>query len=695
MTATPEKGTAGLSGVALTPDNSLSIDFETCSTVDLRKVGARAYAEHPDTRLICVAFNKPWESTPEKRREVECVDLCSGPMPGPVRDWVCAGNPVRAWNALFEFWVWGWKVPYVSARLHPEQLHDTMAQAAYWGLPLSLDMAGEALPQLGVRKDKEGSALMKRMARPRKVHADGTTEWWHETDPEKLTRLKEYCAQDVRTEMAIGDYLPPLPDKERRVWLMDLRAQNRGVPFDWRLAGVMSGMARIEKSRLDGEMSALTGGAVPSCQASTKLLAWVRGFSGFSGVDSLAKDRLPALIERASRDPGYATLRRALELRREAAKNSVAKLDAMRCYATRAGRMHGLTQYYGAFRTGRWAGRGPQVQNFPRGSVKDTDTLVDFLRDGGVPLREKIDGVPLLFGVSVMEALSSALRGCLWVPEADGSFASVDFSQIEARVLAWLAGQEEILRAYRDGEDLYVVQAAAMFGVPKGRVTKDQRQLGKVAVLALGYQGGVGAFQTMARTYGLSNIPDHEADEIKVAWRETNPRIVGFWYDCERAAKRAVENPGQRFEVAGGLVSFAVWPSRDVLLCRLPSERMLVYRSPRLDPDPDRDGRWELTYEGVDQYTRKWCRIGTYGGKLVENIVQAVARDLMAEALLRVEDEAPGAWVLGSVHDEGLFQLARESAFGEIERIMKTPPAWAQGLPLDASGYVGRRFKKD
>ena len=669
----------------------LHIDFETGSTADLKKIGVARYAEDPTTRIICVAYSTPWNEATPDHIMVDYVSPGATWHPHPkLKEWVLNQKPVAAWNALFEWYIMSWAGLGVSLRV----LDDTMARAAYWGLPLSLDMASNALPELGIVKDKQGHALMKRMSRPRKVNPDGSLEWWDDVDLQKRSDLMNYCAQDVATEMAIARALPPLPDRERRIWMMDALANNTGVPLDVVLAQRIKALAQSETKRLDAELAEATGGLVTACTQSVALAKWAfdQGLGEASG--GLAKDRLPKMIEKADA-LGLFNVSSALALRQEAAKSSVAKVDAMLNYAGGLDyRMRGLTQYYGAFRTGRWAGRGPQVQNYPRPEVDDQEGLVNAIKSG-----MDARGLELFFGVKPMTALSSALRGCLWVPEGEGWFAALDFSQIEARVLAWLAGSEKILSAYRMGKDLYILAASGIYKVPEHEIGKDdfRRQIGKVAVLALGYQGGVGAFQTMAKVYGLE-ITDPEADKIKTDWREANPEIVSYWYDIQNAALDAVKNPGQVYEVTrnGVTVKFSMW--RGHLLVGLPSGRHLVYRDAQIAPGQYGD---VVSYMGVDQYTRQWTRIETYGGKLVENITQAVARDVLADAMLRVDGaKVAGVSLLGSIHDEILLWIAgadeSEGAakFLWAQNTMQEVPLWAEGLPLKAAGYRGRRFKK-
>lgn len=660
-----------------------SLDFETGSHVDLRKTGAARYAEDSTTRMICLAGYVP------KVGGVRTT-YATGQMEA-LKEWVSAGGMLSAWNAVFEYYIWNTVLPrqfpnQTFPKLRIEQLVDTMVVAAYWGLPLKLDTAAQALPHLGVQKDAEGHRLMMQMNKPRDRKAD---TWWHETDPAKLRRLMDYCRQDVRVERSILADLPSpsgflwgLLEHEREVWEMDTHLFTRGVVLDKPLVDQMQHVAGHEILRLHAEMNRITHGTVPKTTNASKLIDWFNIMQG-ENIKSLAKDKLADILER---DDLLPDVRDALEIRQEAAKSSVAKLNAMEACVCADGRMKGLTQYYGAFRSGRDAGRLIQVQNYPRSAVKDQSGLVDYILSGGDP-----DGFDLFFGVTPMTGLSSALRGCITVPTGR-KLGAIDFSQIEARVTPWLAGAEWKLDLFRAGKDLYKVAANKMFGTPVDQVDGDERQLGKVSELALAFGGGVGAFQSMAANYGVK-IPDEQADDIKVAWRDANPEIVKFWYELEGAAKSAIKMPGHSFR-AGEHIDMIVW--QGMLLMRLPSGRAITYREPELHHPEDPEDAWkgeQITYMDLDQYTRQWERVHTYGGALCNNATQGTARDVLKAANLRCYNG--GHILLTSIHDETLFELfGRELEFAKIEEEFSRVPKWAKGLPISADGYVGDRFKK-
>jgi len=669
---------------------ALSIDFETCSLADLRRTGVYTYSEDASTQVLMMA----WAFGDDPVR----VWKIGEPFPAAVRDHVQNRRPVRAWNAGFEFAIWNntlmRQVPCDElgrpvADLSLSQLSDTMAAAAYWGLPLSLDQAAPAAG-IGVQKDKEGHALMMRMCRPRSIDPlTGAVTWWHETDPEKVERLAEYCANDVVVERAVGASIPALPDDEQNTWVLDQIINRRGVGVDYVLVEKLRDLARAAADNANEELRRLTNGQVQSINAHAAFLQWLQ-FHGYPH-DNLRRSTVEARLE----DDNLSDIERAgLELRADVARTSAAKLSAMLDASVArgaTGTVRGMLQYYGASRTGRWAGRLIQLQNMPRGVIENIDAAISAVRGGAT-----LEVVEALFGAA-MGVVSSCLRGCI-VARPGRVLVVVDFSQIEARVLPWLAGQETVLAVFRSGGDIYVQAAAGIFGrhftadhkFSKNDVPGDERQIGKVAVLALGFGGGKGAFQSMAAVYGVA-VGDERAEQIKNEWRGANPETVKFWWECDRAARTVINSPSQVVNV--GHVRFGMM-GRNMLI-RLPSGRNLVYRDAKLVPNPDRSGQLDISYYGVNQYTRKFERLRTYGGKLVENIVQATARDVMRDALLASSDK--GRDVILTVHDELLIEADDadgEAVLAETLSIMRTAPAWAEALPVDADGWTGKRYKK-
>lgn len=651
---------------------------------DLKRTGVYVYAADPSTRVLCMAY--AFDDQPVQ------IWRAGEPFPQDVLDHVMSGREVRAWNAAFEWNIWNAvllrQIGRAGSNAHTlslNQLHDTMAEAANYGLPLSLDMAASAAG-VPIQKDKDGHSLMLRMCRPRKVNPDGSAEWWHETDPQKFDRLCAYCMTDVESERAVARVLPPMSADERATWVLDQRINARGVGVDTNLVRRLQDLALAAAQQGNQDLAALTRGAVSSVNAHAALLAFVQTHGYPHG------DLRRHTVEERLGDPACAGIERAaLELRADIARTSAAKLGAMLACAGEApggvAPVRGMLQYYGAFRTGRWAGRLIQLQNMPRGVIGKSavdDAIATILNTSSVP--SLLAGLGLIYG-PVMGVVSSLLRSCL-VARRGRKLVAADFSQIEARVLPWLAGQLDVLDVFRSGKDVYRQAAAAIFGGRPEDVTNDQRQIGKVATLALGFGGGVGAFQTMAAAYGVQ-ISDAQADAIKLAWREANDRIVAFWWALDRGCRAALSS-GSTTDV--GPLRIGTWGSH--LIIRLPSARPLVYRNARLVRDPD-SGRDEITYMGLNQYTRRWERLRTYGGKLAENCTQAVARDCMRDVMLAADRQ--GVEILLTVHDELLCEAddaEADATLGLVLGLMQTSPAWAPELPVKGEGWVGERYRK-
>lgn len=673
----------------------LRLDFETASLVDLKRSGVHVYAEDPSTRVILMGWR--FDQDPVQ------VWRIGQPFPQAVLDHVRNAGIVTAWNAAFEITIWNkcllrqlfnGKGSLIQAfEMSVGQVRDTMAKAAYYGLPLSLDMAG---PAAGVKfqKDKDGHALMLRMCRPRSVDPQtGAATWWHETDPDKFDRLAQYCAGDVEVETAVDVALPDLPEREARIWALDQHINAFGVGVDYDFVANLKNLALAAASNVNQTMALLTGGVVKTVTATAALLQVLQGL-GYPHSDL----RKGTVAERLEDDACMGLERDLLELRADGAKTSAAKLDAMLAACTTrqgVGRVRGMLQYYGAFRTGRWAGRLIQMQNLPRGELKDGAIAGAIAAvQNGTPLW----AVEALFGVG-MRVVASLLRSCIVAPPGR-KLVVADFAQIEARVLPWLAGQDDVLDVFRSGGDVYVQAAAPIFGrvFPAGHkftkkdIPDHERQIGKVSVLALGFGGGKGAFQTMAQAYGVK-VSDAEAEEIKTKWRQANAKTVQFWWDLESACKDVITGRAQ-IAYAGQFIKVGMWGNHLVIV--LPSNRGLFYRDAKLETDPA-TGRTSISYMGVNQYTKKWERIRTYGGKLAENVTQATARDVMAEAMLRARRELPDLDLILTVHDELLAEAddaVADARLGGLMGIMSDPPAWSPGLPVGADGWVGQRYKK-
>jgi DNA polymerase len=667
----------------------LHIDFETRSTVDLKKTGVYVYAEDPTTDVWCA-----------------CYAIDDGPVhtwrpgqspPAEIVEHVLDGEPIFAHNANFERVVWkhvltpryGWPEPTI------DQWHCTMVAAYALALPGRLE---DAAPALGLdeRKDAAGGRLMLQMARPRKVEP---LTWWD--TPEKIERLIAYCRTDVEVERALTKRLRPLKPSELDLWRLDQQINDRGVFVDVALCEAAKKIVAATSERLDRRMAEVTGCAVRKCSNRNELIAWARS----RGIDteSIAKDAIEELL--AQELPN--DVREALELRRESAKASVAKIDALLAGRSADGRARGLLQFHAAS-TGRWAGRRFQPQNIKRPTLKKkaVAAAIEIVLSGDVDLVDCIYGEPL-------SVVGDCLRGMIKAPPGRKILA-IDYKAIESRVLAWLAGEKWKIEAHRAfdegrGPEVYRVIGGDILNKKPEDLTDDERQAyGKVPDLALGYQGGVGAFQTMAVNYGVK-LPDHEVERIRDSFRAKHVATKCFWRDLEDAAIRAVQQPGSTqvvrdivFRVAGSF-----------LFMRLPSKRFLAYPYPRVVPKlmpwTTDDGRevWKdsLTYfSTIDVSKRlkivddpnnssKWARIATYGGMLAENATQAVARDVMAAAMSRLE--AAGYEVILTVHDEIVSEVDRDfGSLDEMKRIASELPEWATGLPVATDGFEGERYRK-
>lgn len=653
----------------------LHLDLETRSTVDLRKSGVYPYAMHSDTDV--------WVACWSLGDDPVQAWYPGQPCPLAIRAHVEAGGDIYAHNAQFERVNWlhilgpryGWPTPKL------EQWHCTAAMAAAMALPRDLAGAGKALG-LDVQKDKEGAALMLRMARPRKVNDDGTLTWWNE--PAKLQRLMEYCVQDVEVERLLTKKLRPLPPIERQIYLADQRINDRGVTVDLELVHAAQAMAAEASERLDARITQATGWQVTKTTKASDLTKWL----GSQGIDAESVDKA-TVREMLAGDSLPDHVREVVEMRQAGAKSSTAKLKAMVSAACPDGKVRGMFLYHAAS-TGRVAGRLIQLQNMPRGTVDGVENAIPLILAGDIDLTED------LFG-SALDVISSALRSML-TASAGCRLIANDYKAIEGRVLAWLAGEQWVLDGYAAGTDLYIATYARAFSVAIEDVTKAQRQIGKAADLGLGFGGGVGAFHTMASTFGVS-LPDEEAERVKVAFRESRPNTVQLWRDCEDAAVMSCRNPGKVTAVGRGKLRY-VWKG-GYLWCVLPSGKALCYPGAgvaiREMPWKDRNGKPALKDAvycyGVNALTRQWEKQWLYGGILAQNCTQAVARDVAMSAVLRCE--AAGYPIIMTVHDELVADAPLDfGSADEMGAVMCQSSGWDDGLPLAVSADENFRYRK-
>ena len=646
----------------------LQIDIETYSDVDLVNCGVYRYVEG-DFHILLFAYAFDDD-------EVQCVDLaCGEQLPQEVVDAIHDKSIIKAaWNAQFERICLS---KYFDTQLSPDDWQCSMVWAASLSLPLKLKYAALAL-KTGEQKNDVGERLIRYFSIPCKPTKSngGRTRNLPEHAPEDWKLFKSYCIQDVRTERDIRYRLEkfPLMPQEWNYYHMDQRINDRGVMIDKELVqqAIICDMALSEA--MTKRAYELTGLENPN--SVSQLKGWLdeRGIS----VDSLGKKDVSALIADLDKHSIDTEAIDMMKLRLQMAKSSVKKYQAAERYICEDGRAHGLFQFSGANRTQRWAGRGIQLQNLPQNHIATLDEARDLVKLGC------FDIIAAMYG-NTPDILSQLIRTML-IPKPGCEFIVADFSAIEARVLAWLAGEQWRLDAFQRGEDIYCASASQMFGVPvvKHGINGELRQKGKVAELACGYGGAAGALISMgALDMGLK---EDELPDIISSWREANPEIVKFWYAVENAAVDTIKDHTDR---TVGRIGFQF--SANTLWIVLPSGRRLAYIKPKLQPN--RFGRMAVTYEGLGS-SNKWIRMETYSGKLTENITQATARDLLAEAMWRME--CAGLDIVGHVHDEVILEVPRDSMTVDgVCEIMNQNPAWADGLPLSSAGYEGNYYFKD
>lgn len=646
----------------------LSVDIETFSSVDLGKSGVYRYAESEDFEILLFGYSV--NGSP-----VRVVDLaCGENLPEEIRKAISDPTVMKwAFNAQFERICLSRFLGMPTGEyLDPVSWHCTMIWSATLGLPMSLAGVGTVL---GLEKQKltEGKDLIRYFCVPCKATKvnGGRTRNLPEHDWIKWERFKSYNLRDVETEMEIQKKLSrfPVPENEWRNYCLDQKINDRGVALDMELAHRAVQCDNQYREFYLRQAREITGLENPNSVLQLRDWLWERGVE----LDSLSKNAVQDLLPDTDGD-----VRKVLSLRQELAKSSVKKYTAMENLVCRDSRGRGLIQFYGASRTGRYAGKLLQVQNLPQNHLPDLETARALVQSGN------FDALEMLYD-SVPNVLSELIRTAI-VPKRGCRFIVSDFSAIEARVLSWFAGEQWRLDTFTQGGDIYCASASRMFGVPveKHGINGELRQKGKQAELACGYGGSVGAMKSMGAV--RMGVKEEELQPLVDAWRQANPRIVQFWWEVERAAKTCVK---QHIPTQAGRLRFEY--QSGILFIQLPSGRRLAYAKPRMGEN--RFGGEAITYEGAGT-GRKWERLETYGAKCVENIVQGTARDLLALALLRLEQA--GYPVVMHCHDEAICEVPiGQGSVKEVNRIMAVSPEWAEGLPLKADGFETEFYKKD
>lgn len=657
--------------------NRLNIDIETYSSVNIKKAGLYKYVQSPDFQILLFAYSV--DGGP-----VQCFDLlCGEVIPQEILEALADPSVIkRAYNAPFEWYCLN-KFYYSPL----EQWRCTQVHGLFCGYPAGLAAVSTAL---GLPEDKRkigvGMSLIRTFCvpcKPTKTNGGRARTLPHH-EPEKWQLFKKYCIGDVVTEMAVEHRFSafPLPDQEQMLWILDQRINAHGVAVDTAVIEGALYCDEIITAELMQEAIQLSGLDNPK---SVKQLAKWLSEELDEEVDNLRKETVSDLIK--TTDEGAA--RRVLEIRQELAKASVSKYKAMQAAVCSDGRIRGLLQFYGANRTGRWAGRLVQVHNLPKNHMETLGHARECVK------ARKLDVLRVIYG-NVPDTLSQLIRTA-FIPSPGNVLIVSDFSAIEARVIAWMAGEQWRLDVFNTHGKIYEASASQMFGVPLERITKgnpeyeELRPKGKIAELALGYQGGSNALIAMgALDMGLS---DAELPEIVRRWRSANKRIIDLWYALENAALDVMRN-GQPVGARGLIIAREshFGTQQDFLTITLPSGRKLYYAKPFLKLNDFQ--KEALHYWGVDQKTKKWGIISTYGGKLAENVTQAIARDCLAESIVRLS--SAGYFTPLHVHDEVVLDVPREYAdLNRVTAIMGAPISWAPGLPLRADGFITDYYMKD
>ena len=684
----------------------LTLDLETRSEIDLKKCGVYVYAQDKTTDILCIAFKIDNKVTtlwiPDKFTPL-CKDWHGSIFSHDINTLIQKADEIEAHNVSFEAALWHEVMHkrYGFLDLPTEKLRCSAAKASSHALPRSLAGACEAL-NLSQQKDKDGYRIMLKMCKPRKPTKHNPA-FWHE-DPEEFKKLCEYCVQDVDSEHELSHALSNLSKNELTIFKMDHKINTRGINLDSpSIKHLISVIEEKEKSLLQ-EIGTITDGEIHSVRQIAKTLSWLEN----QGVTMLNMQK-ESVTKKLEDDELPSNVRKLLQIRQALGKSSVSKLSTMKKWTCEDGRIRGTLLYYGA-NTGRWSGKGVQPHNYPRKALSEID-----INSIGSLSQKMID---IIHGCTI-QAASKCLRG-MFIPKKDHFFFCGDFSAIEARVLGWVSGQTKILKAFREGLDLYKVAATEVYGTEYDKITDEQRSIGKLCTLALGYQGHLGAFEQIAKGSGISypkgtrpklletlkkeldvnlfSEDDTEKELFRVwavpiitKWRATHPKITMLWKGIESAAIKSIEtNSTCRYD----RIVFRV--CGNFLYCDLPSNRSLCYYSPSIKKTISKYGQVKDTihFMGVDSITKRWIVQTTYGGKLTENIVQALARDVLVESMLQLEHS--GYPIVMHVHDEIICEMPLNTTktLSNFLRIMGQSPAWGIDLPISAEGWEGKRYKK-
>lgn len=663
----------------MTRESRVTVDFETRSELDLRDVGAWRYAEHPSTEILWLGYKftsgevKLWRP--------------GEPFPEELKTAVAENKLFEAHNVQFERAVWIHKLLDLCEL--PSRWHDTLAACGHRALPLKLEEVGPVIG-IDVLKDKYGKKLIQSLSKPRRpLKADKNffadiglekEDWpvlWN-NDPEMLQDFGDYCAQDVLAEECLSETIGGLPPRERQIWILDQIINQRGVYVDLDATDVAKRLLKKESEKLTQELIDATGGEVETGNQRDRMLAWLekRGWP----MSSLQKEAVELALEDESLP---SDCRQVLELRQKLSLTSTRKLDKIAQCVSSDGRVRGLLQYAGAGRTNRWAGRLVQPQNLRR-TEEDTDVLIEAI------LSEDTGMIELMYG-SVPELVAESLRG-MFIAGPGKDFIIADYTAIEARVLAWLAGEKTKLDIFRNNEPVYENTAELIFGYKViKKENPEERHVGKICELAFGYGGALGAWRQFDSS---DRHTDADVEFYKQKWRERHPNIVDFWYGLENAAISALKL-GKPVSYGPVVYQAIANKAGRWLTCRLPSGRLMYYYDPKLEwGDTPVGEKLQISYQGRDNHNNGlWGRVRTYGGKLAENVTQAVARDIMAEAMLRVEPQ--GYPVVLTIHDEIVTEVDEGTkSVSEFENIMAQLPDWAKGCPIEADGFRAKRYKK-